>query len=370
MGDYEFAEVGSITLPSIRVQGGADLSLNIVVPLHIDHMDAFALAGKHFIVAENSSFLIEASLDVRCWILGLPLHLHDIPLKKAIVLQAMRGFSQASNPIKMEAMTQAYGKPDALDITVNVSLYNPSYMAATITSKLEFEVTQRGQPFGVATLNNGLTFAPGTNFLVLQFALEKTASNVDAIRAFILDFISAEQVQPITVHGSNQSSDPFLSRLFENLALPFNFRPPPYRFIDGVEVDIGLAVRAKARIFNPLPQQIIMGGLDLTIHENDINGAQVFLLDTSMSDTGIEGAILKPSQESTLGILLSPLGAQAALSSLSLIRRMIAKLRAGRIVVGVKGPVTITIWPSFQVTVNYFANNVTAVLNCPLLCGR
>mmetsp|Transcript_31306 Transcript_31306/g.68556 ORF Transcript_31306/g.68556 Transcript_31306/m.68556 type:complete len:282 (+) Transcript_31306:1-846(+) len=281
----------------------------------------------------------------------------------------MAGFSQEANPITMGPMTAAYGLPSSLNVTVQVNLYNPSFMAATVVPKMTLPVTQRGQHFGVATLD-GLRFLPGKNVIPLRFQLQQTSKNIDAIEAFILNYISDDaQVQPITVHGSSSAvSDPFLSTIFDNLTMTFDFKPPPPRFITAIGASAGLTgLKAKVQVFNPLPQQIIMGSLDMHVHENNNSGPEVFHLHS----TAIAGSILQSNQSSLLKIGLSPFGANLGmLSNVALIKRLTAAAKNGKIKVGVWGPVDFTIAPSFQMTVNYRTNNITAILRCPVLCQR
>mmetsp|Transcript_80301 Transcript_80301/g.239139 ORF Transcript_80301/g.239139 Transcript_80301/m.239139 type:complete len:497 (-) Transcript_80301:28-1518(-) len=365
-GDEGMAEVGSAALPEIRVNGNQEIALDLTIEFRVTDPRAFGRAGRRFIAADRTFWSIEGGVDVKCWIFGhVPMVIKGIALRKPIQLQGLGGFSQDVNHVEMQSVTDARGDPGALTLTVSIQLQNPSYVAARITRSMQFLVMQRGQMFGTALIED-LSLQLGRNVILLRFVLANTATNEDAIRAFILGYIKAE-VQPVTVFGSEGStSDPFLSAILGGLNATFNFQPPPTQFIRAVEANIGLGVRARASIYNPLPQAITMGDVDLNIEEENKYGHLIFRLRTEGSITNLPGAVLQPKQTSTLDIQLNPFDAK--LTDFQLLGRLLKAAEAGRLAVRVSGPVTITIQPSFTVTVDYSADNITAVLKCPFLC--
>merc|ERR1711971_715025 len=100
--------------------------------------------------------------------------------------------------------------------------------------------------------------------------------------------------------------------------------------------------------------------------ERNLAGSRVFRVDTTKSANYARGSDLLPKQSSTLEISLSLLDAN--LNDLPLVGRLIKAARMGRLVVGVIGPVGITIHPGFQATIDYSSENVTAELHCPIFC--
>merc|ERR1711972_915213 len=128
------------------------------------------------------------------------------------------------------------------------------------------------------------------------------------------------------------------------MALRFNFKPPKTQFIDHIEANIGLSgLSAAARVYNPLPDNIIFDSLKIAIREGSTSGEDVFTLDTAKSDTHIPGQILKPMQISTLDISLSLFNAH--LTDPAQLMRLISDAHQGKVLVGVTGPVTIKIAP-------------------------
>eukprot|EP00931_Biecheleriopsis_adriatica_P056662 TRINITY_DN33585_c0_g1_i1.p1 TRINITY_DN33585_c0_g1~~TRINITY_DN33585_c0_g1_i1.p1 ORF type:complete len:505 (+),score=71.53 TRINITY_DN33585_c0_g1_i1:35-1549(+) len=357
--------VGKVFMPSLYVNAFQDLELDLTVELSIESMEAFGLAGQHAVLATDSFWVIEGKVSVECWLLGISLIVSDIDFSKSIILKGMGGFSQLANPITMNAITHASGLPDVLHTTVSINMYNPSYMAAHIDAAMQFQISQRGHSFGTAFVQN-ITVTPGRNVLSLKFLLESTTSNQEAIRQFILGYIRAD-VQNVTMHDGT-SINPFVRIVLRGLSLSFNFQPPRERFIKRINANVGLlAMQATALVSNPLPQDIIMGKLDLSIREHTTQGEEVFRLDTAKSSTGIAGQVLKANNETELHLSLSTLDAR--LTDPALLARLIQDAAEGAIVVGVRGPITITIAPSFNVTVVYSANNVTSSLTCPVVCG-
>merc|ERR1712129_125922 len=180
-------------------------------------------------------------------------------------------------------MTYARGEPGHLDVTAHVRLHNPSYIAVRIPSALRLHVAQRGQPFGEAHVRD-LNLQPGSNVFPVNFALFDNAANDEAIRAFVLGYVQAEEVQPLMVHGSALSTtDRLLHAIMDGLSLTFNFRPPRTQFIQRIEAVIGPQIRARAIVFNPLPQTITLGDLNLVVKEHNLSGSQVFRIDTMKS---------------------------------------------------------------------------------------
>mmetsp|Transcript_88280 Transcript_88280/g.152627 ORF Transcript_88280/g.152627 Transcript_88280/m.152627 type:complete len:515 (+) Transcript_88280:39-1583(+) len=360
-------DVGTAWLPELHVGGGEDLNLDISVKLQVEHPEAFGKAGQRFVADSESSWGIEASVNVFCWAFGiLPIYLRGVPFAKTVTLKGMSGFSQSANPITMERLGNAYGRPGVLEVGVVVNIYNPSYMAAHIIPEMQFNVTQRGKDFGIATISD-VHFRPGRNEVFAQFQLHNNPHNQDAVEQFILGFLRAE-TQPVAMCGSEWStSDPFLRVILEGLTLAFNFQAPEYQFIHAIEATFDFhGLRALANIYNPLPDKIIFGHMAMNVNEGSVEGENIFQLDTDKDDTRIPGQILKPDQRSDLNIKLSLWNAH--LTDPAQLIRLVGSAKNGSILVGVKGPVTITIAPSFQLTVEYSRNNVTAILKCPVWC--
>mmetsp|Transcript_55358 Transcript_55358/g.157299 ORF Transcript_55358/g.157299 Transcript_55358/m.157299 type:complete len:495 (-) Transcript_55358:75-1559(-) len=362
------ALLGHVSLPDLQVVGDRDLDLNLTADFELESPDAFAGAGKRFVEASSLVWFIEAEVDVSCTLLGfIPLNLKGIPFNRSISLQGMGSFSQAANPITMNEITSAYGLPGFLTLSASINLYNPSYIAGIVASKMHFNITHLSKPFGVATLD-GIQFRPGQNVVPLSFVLQNTWENRLTVQAFISAYIRAEHVLPVTMHGTPVSSTiPFLSSMMNGLNMSFNFRPPKTQFIQGIEASVGVTgISAVANILNPLPQSIVMGDLDLSIREDTVKGAAVFDLDTAQSTTHIPGQELKPGLASALHMKLSLFSAH--LTDFDLLKRLIEDAQSGEVVVGVTGPVEITISPGFSLTVNYTADNIAASIRCPLIC--
>merc|ERR1711920_221057 len=98
----------------------------------------------------------------------------------------------------------------------------------------------------------------------------------------------------------------------------------------------------------------------MEINEDSTAGENIFYLDTDKSSTHIPGQILKRNQTSDLHISLSLFNAH--LTDPVQLYRLIGDAHEGKVLVGVKGPVTITIAPSFGLSVDYSAENVTCGL--------
>jgi len=268
----------------------------------------------------------------------------------------------------LEDMTYARGGPGHLEVTARVRLHNPSYIAVRIPSALRLHVAQRGQPFGEALVRD-LHFQPGANVFPVNFTLVHNAASDEAIRAFVLGYVKSEEVQPLMVLGSALSTaDHLLHAIMDGLSLTFNFRPPRTQFIQRIEADIGPQIRARAIVFNPLPQTITLGDVNLVVKEHNLSGSQVFRIDTTKSASYARGSDLPPKQSSTLEISASLLDAN--LNDLPLVGRLINAAKVGRLVVGVSGPVEITIQPGFRAIVDYSSENVTAKLHCPIFCAQ
>lgn len=363
----ELMDVGIVSLPDLSVAGGKDLELDINVTMQVDHPDAFGQAGRHFVSSSESPWSIEASVNVFCWAFGfVPIYLSGVPFSKSVTLEGMSGFSQTANPITMRTLKSTYGRQGVLEIGVEVNIFNPSYLSAWIIPQMQFNVSQRGKDFGVATLSS-VHFKPGQNVVSAHFALHDNSHNRDAVEQFILGFLRAE-IQPIAMLASKKSTeDPILQTIFDGLILAFDFQAPAYRFIQSIEASVDAhGLRAVASIFNPLPDQIVFGHMDMQINEGTMDGENIFDLNTKKSDTRIPGQILNPNSTSDLKIKLSLFNAH--LTDPSQLIRLIGAARQGRVLVGVKGPVTITIAPRFQLTVQYSTNNVTCMLKCPIWC--
>ncbi|CAE7696877.1 WRAP73 [Symbiodinium sp. CCMP2456] len=360
------ARVGTVTMPSLRVQAFQDLQINISAHVHIEDLDVFGLAGKHAVREPDSSWVVEGKLQVRCELPFFAAHLSDIPFERQVALKGMASFSQDANPVTMEAITSAYGYPDHLDTTVAINIYNPSYLSAHLDTPTHFNITQRGHPFGTAVVQE-VTLKPGRNTVSVRFLLHDDSSNREAVREFILGYIRAD-MQMVTMHGTERScSDPLLAVVLDGLDLRFHFKPPAARFIHHITANLGLiGLQVTAEVANPLPQKIEIGGTDLSVRENTVEGEQIFRLKGDQ-DSGLGGQVLQPSAISALKLSLSTLDAD--LKDPLLIARLIEDAVDGAVVVGVSGPLSLTIAPNFTLTLNYIANNVTASLTCLLVCG-
>ncbi|CAE7703799.1 WRAP73 [Symbiodinium sp. CCMP2592] len=360
------ARVGTVTMPSLRVQAFQDMRINISAHVHIEDLDVFGLAGKHAVREPNSSWVVEGKLQVRCELPFFAAHLSDIPFEREVALKGMASFSQDANPVTMEAITSAYGYPDHLDTTVAISIYNPSYLSAHLDTPTHFNITQRGHPFGTAVVQE-VILKPGHNTVEVRFLLQDDSSNREAVREFIVGYIRAD-MQMVTMHGTKRScSDPLLAVVLDGLDLRFHFKPPAARFIHHITANLGLiGLQVTAEVANPLPQRIEIGGTDLSVRENTVEGEQIFRLKGD-EDSGLGGQVLQPSAISKLKLSLSTLDAD--LKDPLLIARLIEDAVDGAVVVGVSGPLSLTIAPNFTLTLNYIANNVTASLTCLLVCG-
>merc|ERR1712032_1384754 len=254
------------------------------------------------------------------------------------------------------------------DMTARVRLHNPSYIAARIPSALRLHVAQRGQPFGEAFMHN-LHFQSGSNLFPVNFTLFDTVANDEAFRAFVLGYIKAEDVQPLVVHGSALStSGHLLSAIMDGLNQTFNLRPPRTKLVQRIEVDVGLQIRTRTTVFNPLPQKITLGDMNLVVKENNLTGNEVCRIDTTKSASYSHGSDLLPNQSSTLEMSFSLFDAN--LKDAPLVTRLIKAVRMGSLVVSVVGPVDVTIKPGFKATVEYSSENVTAELHCPIFCAQ
>eukprot|EP00434_Breviolum_minutum_P041160 symbB.v1.2.036612.t1/scaffold5194.1/size29914/2 len=202
--------------------------------------------------------------------------------------------------------------------------------------------------------------------LSVHFVLEDPKSNYQALSAFILGYITA-QLQTLIMVASNRSSvNPLLNAVLDGLQLPFHFEPPQASFIHRIIADVGLVgLQVTALIVNPLPQVIVLGAMDLSIREKTTQGADIFHLKGN-STSGLGGQELQPGT-SELHLSLSTMDAN--LKDLFLVGRLIGDAADGAVVVGVSGPLTITIRPNFTVTLDYMANGVTAELSCLVVCG-
>ncbi|CAE7454462.1 WRAP73 [Symbiodinium natans] len=246
------ARVGTVTMPSLRVEAFQDLRINVTAHVDIEDFDVFGLAGKHAVRERDSGWVVEGKLQVHCELPLFTLDLPDIPFQRQVALKGMAGFAQDANPVTMEAITSAYGYPDHLDTTVAIRIYNPSYLSARLDTPTQFNITQRGQPFGTAVVQE-VALKPGHNTVNVRFLLHDDSSNREAVRAFILGYILAD-TQMVTMHGSKRScSDPLLAVVLTGLNLSFRFKPPPASFIHHITANLGLiGLQVTAQIANPL----------------------------------------------------------------------------------------------------------------------
>lgn len=361
----ELVKLGQLTLPKLQVFANQDLWLNFTSLLSIDNTTAFGLAGKHVVREPQTSWTVQGQLSVVCRVLGFDIQISNITFQKTVAIKGMAGFSQASEPITMQKIVRAEGFREHLDTQVRINLVNPSHIGVALEGPFHFNITQRGHHFGKASLSQ-VDLKPGKMTMLVNFVLEDTATNHDALCAFILGYITAE-VQTLSMMASRRSSsNPLLAMVLDGLQLPFRFEPPEASFIHHISADVGLiGLQVTAEITNPLPQVIVLGAMDLSIREKITKGMDIFHLKGNET-TGLGGQELQPGN-SKLHLSLSTMDAN--LKDLFLIGRLIKDAVDGSVVVGVSGPLTITIRPSFTVTLDYMANGVTAQLSCLVLCG-
>ncbi|CAL1160489.1 unnamed protein product [Cladocopium goreaui] len=370
----ELVKLGQLTLPKLQVfvtghpvtlRANQDLWLNFTSLLSIDNTTAFGLAGKHVVREPQTSWTVQGQLSVVCRVLGFDIQISNITFQKTVAIKGMAGFSQASEPITMQKIVRAEGFREHLDTQVRINLVNPSHIGVALEGPFHFNITQRGHHFGKASLSQ-VDLKPGKMTMLVNFVLEDTATNHDALCAFILGYITAE-VQTLSMMASRRSSsNPLLAMVLDGLQLPFRFEPPEASFIHHISADVGLiGLQVTAEITNPLPQVIVLGAMDLSIREKTTKGMDIFHLKGNET-TGLGGQELQPGN-SKLHLSLSTMDAN--LKDLFLIGRLIKDAVDGSVVVGVSGPLTITIRPSFTVTLDYMANGVTAQLSCLVLCG-
>lgn len=357
----EEMDVGVVTVPEVRLKPFSNLALDVTVGLTVTDKVAFGHAGRSFINSASTRWNILASVAVECSVLGfLPFRMSGIHLDKSLDLQGLHGFSQDSFPVKMVNLSAASGEQDALELTVVVALENPSYLTARILPLMTFRVEQYGIYLGTAEVKD-LRLVPGTNHLPVTCTFRRTPKNARAIEAVIEGYMRRE-LQPITVLGSEESvQDDFLRDVLRDLRTAFNFLPPPLDFLRGVSAEVDAMITASARVYNPLPQALEIGSMALDVREGNLAGDSIMNLGSNL-----KGTMLDARQSSEVSFTLSAL--QAHITDTALMGRLFERAKKGSMVVGIQGPITLTIQPSFTVTVNYTAEHIDAELACPVLC--
>lgn len=367
--DGDLIDVGTVWLPELHVGANEDLNLDMSVAFQVEHLDAFGRTGQQFVARDEVLMVIETSVNVFCWVLGiLPIYLSRVPFSKTIRLEGMSGFSQSEHPILINRLVSTYGRPGILDVGVEVNIFNPSYLTAHVVSEMQLNVTHRGKRFGLARVADA-HFHQGDNLIVANFSLYSNPDNSDAVEQFLQGFLHAE-IQTLAMHGSKLSTvDPLLRVILDRLPLFFNFKAPSYQFFESIEASFDVrGLRAGARVFNPLMNHITFEHLAIEINEGSNAGNAVFKLDTNRSNTGIPGQVLQPNGTSLLKIRLSLSDAQ--LTSPQQVTRLLGGAMNGSILVGLNGPVSITVAPSFQMKFHYSADNVTCRLKCSVWCRQ
>ncbi|CAJ1331403.1 unnamed protein product [Effrenium voratum] len=359
--------VGRLELPPLQVRAWEDLWLNLTAEVSIDNLTAFGLAGQRAVREAESQWAVEGLLEVRVRLWGREvLRLEELPFHRAVKLKGLAGFAQARHPVTILDIKEAEGHPHRLETSVAIQIFNPSNLAASLSDPLQFDITQRNRSFGTA-LVHGVKLQPGRNAVTARFTLREDAENAEAVRAFVLGYVRHE-LQTVTMSGSGRSSqDPLLSALLDGLQLPFRVRPPEGNFIRRIEAQVGLVqMQVLAEIANPLPQEIVLGAMDLSIREKGSTGQEIFRL-TGNATSGLGGEVLKSKAVSRLRLSLRTMDAN--LKDFFLVGRLVEDAVDGAAVVGVRGPLAITVRPSFHLMLQYIADNVTAELYCPVVCG-
>lgn len=362
------AKIGEIELPAIYVRAFQQPSLDVQATLSVEDMRHFGEAGRNFIAADETWWHIEGLADVTCWILGfIPFTLLDVKVERDVMLPGMAGFSQAVNPVSLRSLDRAMGEYNTLHLAAAVNLQNPSFIAAAVASPMEFKVYIKEQQFGLARISN-CSLAPGLNVVTLEFRLEKSPYNIGAIQDFISGYIRSE-MQLVTVIGFSEStSDPFLSAIVDKLNATVSFQPMPTTFISDLAAQVSplSGLTANARVYNPLPQAITLGQLDLRIFLPEVPRREIFELNTAQAQTYIPGAVLQPNQTTFLHIGMSILGAR--ITNPMTLKKLIEDLDQGAVTVAVEGLVSVKIMPAFELSILYRADSMTAKLSWCILC--
>ena len=355
--------LGRLKLPKLKLEARRDLILNLSSWLFIDDLNAFAQAGKEVVQGGESSWTVTGQLTVHSEILGVPITLSNISFRKTLSLKGMDSFSQAEHPVEVERFIEAEGFANGLETSLQVRIYNPSLLATRLVGPFRFHVTQNDEDFGTAELSE-VVLQPGTCHLSLSFRLQAPEKT---LQDFITGYLAAE-VQAMVVHGSKRSSDNFLlATVLEGLLLAIRFQPPRDPLVRHIDADVGLTqMQVTSWVKNPLPQVIVLGAMDLSIREHTTAGEEIFRLKGNAT-SGLGGRQLAASAEGKLKLSLATLDAN--LGDLSLLGRLIEDAVGGQMVVGVSGPLSLTISPHFGLTLQYEANNITAHLSCLVVCG-
>ena len=355
--------LGRLKLPKLKLEARRDLILNLSTLLLIDDLSAFARAGQEVVRGGESSWTVKGQLAVHCEILGVPITLSNISFEKTLSLKSMDSFSQAEHPVEVDRFITAEGLANGLETSLQVRVHNPSLLATHLVGPFRFDVTQRDQHFGTAELPE-VVLQPGTCHLALSFRLQASEK---ALQDFITGYLAAE-VQAMVVHGSKRSSQNFLlATVLQGLRLAIRFQPPRDPLVHRIDADVGLTqMQVTSWVKNPLPQVIVLGAMDLSIRERTTAGEEIFRLKGNAT-SGLGGRQLAASAEAKLKLSLATLDAN--LGDLSLLGRLIEDAVGGKMVVGVSGPLSLTISPHFRTTLQYEANNITAHLSCLVVCG-
>jgi len=286
------------------------------------------------------------------------------PFETTIDIQGMNGFKNAN--ITMKDIVSSKGVGDQLTLRVSVYIDNPSNISAKM-GMFNFDIYYKRVKMGFGEMGQ-FSVKPGVNLLVLDVTLVQTEADYALISEFIFLYIKADSVLPVVMHGKENSTNiPLLAPILDNLELGFDFKPTPTDFIVSIFVEAKLQVglpqiTAYCTIYNPMAGPIHLDYLDIDVFfKNPDDGLLHRLYTLKQSFNGVQPRL----EPDTSTKIILDIGLKGLNPNWDVLEELYDVLK-GEIVVSVKGPVVITILPSFAQNMTYAGDNITANVT---ICG-
>ena len=227
--------VGRIAMPAIVLPGGQDVTVGVDTDFAVAEQSSFDAFMHATLMQDNITWHLDSAADVDSRVAGIALPTyHSIPFAKDVTVPGCGGLNTTtvqSFDISHPAATTG----DLTNLTLHISLLNPSALSLSELGTLHFEVRYRAVRIGdVYSYNTALL--PGNNSLTMHGTLLQ--SNTSAENELVARFVAGEvAVAQATAAPLDASSIPLfnggLQGLSLNTALPGYAGPP---IIQGVQM--------------------------------------------------------------------------------------------------------------------------------------
>eukprot|EP00397_Hematodinium_sp_SG-2012_P006832 GEMP01006868.1.p1 GENE.GEMP01006868.1~~GEMP01006868.1.p1 ORF type:complete len:578 (+),score=143.77 GEMP01006868.1:280-2013(+) len=354
---------------SMTMKSWEDLRANISGVLHPD----MSLVKELFLATLKEPVLkihFSTVVSIRASVLGFPrITIPKVPMTSAVLtIQAMNNF--LDTPMVMQEITSIVGTNDTLSMVVRMSMQNPTLFGCKIEDDLKLDALYGSGRLGSIEINN-LTMLPkhlGPTTLDAHFNYERsTAPNDikamdDALHAYIGEptGFNKSGVDPIKAAGGAPRSgfpakNPMLrTALSGDFVVNATIQPKPIWPLREVNVtlpffDFWRGALVVFRVENPLPAEIVVDGVVADIYYVNLTGQHLYRFDQNFTDD--TKLIIPPMQVNDLEVRAAfggfDKGAFRLLTTLAL------AAHHHHISVGVRVNFTVTIHPSFTITVPY-----------------